>query len=148
MDKVETPITKPLPDFWIKNKKFGKHFMTMGEWSEYLQYFLKPQKQRRKKRMSLFKEKKKHLDPLIFKFHFSSFLGCFKQFKKLWKCYLKLYKPFWSAKIIEWRPKILSSWMQSGHIHPHPHDPFHLENAYLVQTFINLNNFCCIKCTI
>jgi hypothetical protein len=48
---------------------FGKHFMTIGEPSENLQYFLELQKQTSKKKMSLFKEKKKHLDPLAFKFH-------------------------------------------------------------------------------
>jgi hypothetical protein len=68
--------------------------MTMGEPSENLQYFLKLQKQRSKKRMSLFKEKNKIKTPLLSKFISSSFLVCVKQLKKLWKCYLKLYKPF------------------------------------------------------
>jgi hypothetical protein len=47
--------------------------MTMGEPSEDLQYFSKLQKQqRRKKRMGLFKEKIKHLDPLYFQISYLS----------------------------------------------------------------------------
>ncbi len=29
----------------------------------------------------------------------------------------------------------------------HAHDSLHLEKTYLAQTFIDLNNFCCIRCT-
>jgi hypothetical protein len=57
MDRLNTPITKPYHIFKI-SYHFGKHFMTIGEPSENLQYFLKLQKQRSKKRMSLFKEEK------------------------------------------------------------------------------------------
>jgi hypothetical protein len=70
---------------------FGKHVMTTGEPSYNSQYFLELQKQGSKKRMNLFKEKK-HLNPHTSNFISSSFLICFEQFKKLWKCHLKLYK--------------------------------------------------------
>jgi hypothetical protein len=66
--------------------------MTTCEPSENLQYFLKLQKQRSKKRMSLFKEKQT-FRPFYFQiFISSSFLVCFEQFKKLWKHHLKLFK--------------------------------------------------------
>jgi len=48
--------------------------------------------------MSLFKEEKKHLDPLFSNLIFSSFFACFEQFKKLWKCHLKLYKTFFKCE--------------------------------------------------
>ncbi len=108
MDRVDTPITKPLPKFW-SFCFFAKHFMTMGEPIEpieNLHYFSKLQKQRRKK--------KEHLYPLLSNFISSSFFVYFKQFEKLWKRYLKFYKPFWNGKILEWRPKILSSKIQTS----------------------------------
>ncbi len=56
MGRVDTPITKTLT-ICLKFLVFlEKHFMTMGELSENLQYFLELQKQRSKKRMSLFNE--------------------------------------------------------------------------------------------
>jgi len=60
--------------------------MTMGEPIENLHYFSKLQKQKRKK--------KEHLYTLLSNFISSSFFVCFKQFEKLWKHYLKFYKPF------------------------------------------------------
>jgi hypothetical protein len=55
------------PTIFLEFCLFGKKIMTMGEPSEDLQYFSKLQKQqRRKKRMGLFKEKIKHLDPPYF----------------------------------------------------------------------------------
>jgi hypothetical protein len=63
MDRVDAPITKPLPYFEVFSFFFGKHFMATCEPSENLQYFLKLQKQRSKKRMSLFKEKKTFRSP-------------------------------------------------------------------------------------
>jgi hypothetical protein len=62
------------PTIFLKFLVFlGKKFMTTDEPSEYLQYFLKLPKQRttskKKKRIDLFKEKLKHLDPLTFKSH-------------------------------------------------------------------------------
>ncbi len=78
----------------------------MGEPIQNVHHFSKLQKQRRKK--------KKNLDPLLSNFISSSFFVCFKQFKKLWKRYLKLYKPFWNGNIIKWRHKILSSKIQTS----------------------------------
>jgi len=58
-------------------------------------------------------------------------------------------KTFGNAKTIECYLKISSSKMQIGHMcQPTScHDPLHLEKTYLVHSFINLNDFCCIKCT-
>jgi len=47
--------------------------MTIGEPNENLQYLLELQKQRNKKKMSLFKEEKKHLDPLYFQISYLSY---------------------------------------------------------------------------
>jgi hypothetical protein len=69
------------PTIFLEFCLFGKKIMTMGEPSEDLQYFSKLQKQQRnKKRMGLFKEKIKHLDPLLSNFIFFSFFVCFDQF--------------------------------------------------------------------
>jgi len=84
-----------------------------------------------------------HLEKAYFAYFFINlnkfFLHCM--------CHLKLYKTFWSAKTIEWHLKILSSKMKNGHMcQPTTcHDPLHLEKTYLVHSFINLNDFCCIK---
>jgi hypothetical protein len=48
--------------------------------------------------VSLFKEKKNILTTLLSNIISSSFLACFEQLKKLWKCHLKLYKTFLKRK--------------------------------------------------
>ncbi len=60
MDRVDTPITKPLP-YFLSFLSFWKHFMTTSEASENLQYFLELQKQISKKRMRLLKVKKNYI---------------------------------------------------------------------------------------
>jgi hypothetical protein len=57
--------------------------MTMGEPSENLQYFLELQKQRSKKKMSLFKGKKMFRPPLLSNFISSSFLFILKFLKAM-----------------------------------------------------------------
>ncbi len=102
MGRVNMPITKLVSYFLsllFLRKKI--HDCVWAKWR--FTIFLgtpktKEQQQRSKKRMSLFKERKKYLDPLIFKSHFFSFLVCFEQFKKLWKHHLKFYKTFLKCK--------------------------------------------------
>jgi hypothetical protein len=186
--------------------------MTTSEPSENLQHFLELQKQTSKKKMNLFKEKKKTFRPPCFQISYlPHFLFVLNNLKSYGSFIWNFTKSFSSAKTIEWRPKILSSKMQIGHMcqptcpwpsslgkdiscsflhqfehfllswtchlklyknklkckdnrvtskdlklenakwsyvptHIMPHDPLHLEKAHLVHFFINLNDFCCIRC--
>jgi len=77
-----------------------------------------------------------------------SFLHEFEWFLLHWMHHLKLHKTFWRPKIIEWCQKILSFRMQIGHM-CQPTSctwPLHFEKAYLAHSFIDLNDFYCIKC--
>ncbi len=103
MDRVDTPITKPLQKFW-SFLFFWKTFHDHGWTDSKSTLFLKTPKTK----------KKKHLYTLLSNFISSSFFVCFKQFEKLWKHYLKFYKPFWNGKILGWCPKILSSKIQTS----------------------------------
>jgi hypothetical protein len=96
MGRVDMTITKPLPYFEV-SCVCGKHFVTMGEPSENLQYLL-ALKTKKQKEDEFVQRGKKQLAPLLSNFIFSSFLVCFEQFEKLGKCHLKLYKRFWKCK--------------------------------------------------
>jgi hypothetical protein len=91
--------------------------MTIGEWSENLQYLLELQKQRNQKRIELVQRGKKNLEPPYFQisylYHFLFVLNNLKIYRSaIWR----FIKPFWSAKTIEWHSKILSSKIQIGHM--------------------------------
>ncbi len=79
MDRVDTPITKPLPNFW---SFFWKTFHDLG-WTEWkFTIFLETPKTKKQEEDELVQREKKHLDPLIFKFHSSSFRLCFNNLKR------------------------------------------------------------------
>jgi hypothetical protein len=147
MDRVDTPITKPLPYFWsflLFWKTFDDHMWTKWKFT----ILLKTSKQRSKKRMNLFKEKKT-FRPIYFQISYlPHFLFVLNNLKSYGNTIWSFTNPFWSAKTIKWRPKILSTIMQTGHMCKPTscHDPLHLKKTYLVHFFINLNDFCCIKC--
>jgi len=90
--------------------------MTTCEPSENLQYFLKLQKERSKKRMSLFKEKQT-FRPFYFQIsYFLHFLFVLNNLKSYGNTIWSFTKKHSSAKTTKWCPKILSIIMQNGHM--------------------------------
>jgi len=92
MDKVDTPIIKPLP-YFLSCLFFWKTFHDHG-WTKwkFIILFGIP-KTNKQEEDELVQRKKKHLDFLTFKIFI-----CFEQFIKLWKHHLKFYKTFLKCK--------------------------------------------------
>jgi hypothetical protein len=144
MDRVDTPITKPLPYFWSFLsfwKMFHDHRWTKWKFT----ILVGTPKTKKQEEDELVQRGKKTFRPLLFS-NFISFSFLVVLNNGIWS----FTKPFWSAKTIEWHPKILSSRIQTGHMcQPyHVYDPLHVEKAYFVHSFIDLSDFFCIGCAI
>jgi hypothetical protein len=132
-------ITKHLSYLW-SFLSYWKDFHDNG-WAKWkFTIFVGFQQQRRKNKMSLFKEEKNIYSPLFSNLIFSSFFACFEQFKKLWKRHLKLYKTFFKCKgnkATSKNPKLQNT--NCSYV------PNHMW-AYLTHPFIDLRYFCFFGC--
>jgi hypothetical protein len=98
--------------------------------------------------MSLFKEIF-FFKPPYFQISYLLHFLLFGQFKKLWKLHMKLYKTFFKCKDNKVTSKDLKLQNENwSYVQTHmPMTPFIWKKTYLVHFFIDLSDFCYIRCT-
>jgi len=148
MDRVDTLITKPLPYFW------SFFFLENISWPHVNQvkiyntsWNFKNKEARRGWACS--KEKKTIRTPYFQISYLSHILFVLNNLKSYGNIIWSFTKDFWNAKTIKWRPKILSTIMQIGHMcQPTcPWPPSFREDIFC--SFLHrFEWFCCIGCAI
>jgi hypothetical protein len=115
MDRVDMLITKPLPHFW----SFLSFWKTFHDhmWTKQNSTILFGTLKTSKKEEDELVPKKKTLTPPYFQISYHPhFLFFWNNLQSYGSAIWNFTKPFWSAKTIEWRPKILSSRIQTNHM--------------------------------